>query len=88
VTRAQYTASQYGLYKIVFDTETRRVLGVHVVCRGGSDIVGGLAVALRLGAKVDDLALVHHVYPSLSEGVKAAAEQALPAPVRVLRAPD
>jgi hypothetical protein len=31
---------------------------------------------------VDDMALVHHVYPSYSEGLKAAAEQAL-APVRV-----
>lgn len=80
VTRARYTGSTHGLYKIVFDRVTRRVLGVHVVCRGGSDIVGGLAVALQLGVKVDDLALMHHVYPSLSEGVKAAAEQALPAP--------
>jgi hypothetical protein len=26
---------------------------------------------------VEDLALVHHVYPNYSEGVKAAAEQAL-----------
>jgi mercuric reductase len=82
VTRAQYTATKHGLYKIVFDRATRRVLGVHVVSRGGSDIVGGLAVALTLGATVDDLALVHHVYPSISEGVKAAAEKALPAPTR------
>ena len=82
VTRAQYTATEHGLYKIVFDRATRRVLGVHVVCRGGSDIVGSLAVALQLGATVDDLALVHHVYPSISEGLKAAAEQALAAPVR------
>jgi mercuric reductase len=77
VTRAQFSTSRRGLYKIVFDRPTRRVLGVHVVSRGASDIVGGLAVALRLGATVDDLALVHHVYPSYSEGVKAAAEQAL-----------
>jgi pyruvate/2-oxoglutarate dehydrogenase complex dihydrolipoamide dehydrogenase (E3) component len=77
VTRAQFSSSRRGLYKIVFDATTRSVLGVHVVSRGASDIVGGLAVALRLGATVDDLALVHHVYPSYSEGVKAAAEQAL-----------
>jgi mercuric reductase len=77
VTRAQYTGTKRGLYKIVFDRASRRVLGVHVVSRGASDIVGGLAVALQLGAKVDDLAHVHHVYPSYSEGLKAAAEQAL-----------
>jgi mercuric reductase len=76
VTRAQYTGAKRGLYKIVFDRATRRVLGVHVVSRGASDIVGGLAVALQLGATVDDVARMHHVYPSYSEGLKAAAEQA------------
>jgi mercuric reductase len=77
VTRAQYTGTKRGLFKIVFDSASRRVLGVHIVSRGASDIVGGLAVALQLGAKVDDLAYVHHVYPSYSEGLKAAAEKAL-----------
>jgi mercuric reductase len=81
VTRAQYTGTKHGLYKIVFERVSRRVLGVHIVSRGASDIVGALAIAMRLGVTVDDLALVHHVYPSYSEGLKAAAEQAL-VPVR------
>ena len=80
VTRAQYTRAKHGIFKIVFDRADRRVLGVHVVSRGASDIVGGLTPALRLGVTVDDLAYMHHVYPSYSEGLKAAAEQAL-APV-------
>ena len=77
LTRAQYTRMKHGLFKIVFDTSTRKVLGVHVVSRGASDIVGGLAPALQLGVTVDDLAYMHHVYPSYSEGLKAAAEKAL-----------
>jgi mercuric reductase len=77
VARAQnFSGSRRGLYKIVFDGGTRKVLGVHVVCRGASDIVGALAPALKLGATVDDLASVHHVFPSYSEGIKAAAEHA------------
>jgi mercuric reductase len=76
VTRAQYTNSKRGLYKIVFDRSSRRVLGVHVVSRGASDIVQGLALPLKLGVTVDDFASVHHTYPSLGEGVLAAAEQA------------
>jgi mercuric reductase len=77
VTRSQYTRTKHGLFKIVFDTGTRKVLGVHVVSRNASDIVGGLAPALQLGVTVDDLAYMHHVYPSYSEGLKAAAEKAL-----------
>src|SRR6266508_1925333 len=76
VTRAQYTGTKRGLYKIVFDPTSRRVLGIHVVSRGASDIVGGLAVALKPGVTVDDLAGIHHIYPSYSEGIKAAAEKA------------
>jgi mercuric reductase len=76
VTRAQYTDSKRGLYKIVFERGSRRVLGVHVVNRVASEIVQGLALPLKLGVTVDDLAGVIHAYPSLGEGVKAAAEQA------------
>ena len=82
VTRAQFVRAKHGLFKVVFDRETRRALGVHVVSRGASDVVQGLATALKLGATVDDLALAHHTYPTYGEGVKAAAEQALVAPVR------
>lgn len=77
VTRAQYTHAKHGLYKIVFDRKTRHVLGVHVVSRAASDIVGSITPALKLGVTVDDLAFMHHVYPSYSEGLKAAAEKAL-----------
>jgi pyruvate/2-oxoglutarate dehydrogenase complex dihydrolipoamide dehydrogenase (E3) component len=73
VTRAYYTNSLQGLFKVVFDRATRRVLGIHVVSRGASDIVGSLALGMKLGATIDDVAGVHYVYPSFSEGVKEAA---------------
>ncbi len=76
VTRAQYIGAKHGLYKIVFDRPSRRVLGVHVVSRAASDIVGSITPALKLGVTVDDLAFMHHVYPSYGEGLKAAAEKA------------
>jgi mercuric reductase len=76
VTRAQYFGAKRGIYKLVFDKATRRVLGAHVVARGASDIVGSLAVALPLGVTVDDFAHAHHVYPSFAEGLRAAAEKA------------
>lgn len=77
VQRASYTDSKRGLYKLVWERESRRMLGLHVVCRSASDIVQSLALALKLGATVDDLARTHHAFPTYGEGVKAAAEQAL-----------
>jgi len=76
VRRASYIDAKHGLYKIVFDRPSRRVLGLHVVAPGASDIVQGFSVAMRLGVTVDELANAHHTFPTFGEGVKAAAEQA------------
>jgi mercuric reductase len=76
VRRASYIDAKHGLYKIVFDRPSRRVLGLHVVAPGASDIVQGLSISMRLGVTVDELADAHHVFPTFGEGVKAAAEQA------------
>jgi pyruvate/2-oxoglutarate dehydrogenase complex dihydrolipoamide dehydrogenase (E3) component len=56
------------------------VLGLHVVSRNAGDVVQGLALGLRLGTTVEELAAMHHVFPTFGEGVKAAAEQALLSP--------
>jgi mercuric reductase len=76
VRRFSYIDAKHGLFKIVFDRASRRVLGLHVVSRNASDVVQGFSLGLRLGATVDDLAAMHHVFPTFGEGVKAAAERA------------
>ena len=76
VRRASYVDAKHGLYKIVYDRRSRRVLGLHVVAPGASEIVQGLSIALRLGVTVDELAAAHHTFPTFGQGVKAAAEQA------------
>jgi pyruvate/2-oxoglutarate dehydrogenase complex dihydrolipoamide dehydrogenase (E3) component len=76
VRRATFTDAKHGLYKIVFDRTTRRVLGLHVVAPGAAEVVQGLSIAMRLDVTVDELALAHHTFPTIGEGVKAAAERA------------
>jgi mercuric reductase len=78
VTRSQYIEERNGLYKLVYERGTGRVLGIHVVSRNASDVVQGLAIAFARGVTVAELAAAHHIYPSWGEGVKAAAERAVP----------
>jgi mercuric reductase len=78
VKRFAFIGAEHGLFKIVFDRGDRKVLGLHVVSRSAGEIVQGLSLAIRLGATVDDLATMHHVFPTFGEGVKAAAERAVP----------
>jgi mercuric reductase len=76
VKRFSYIDARAGLFKIVFERESRRVLGLHVVSRNAGDIVQAFSLGLRLGATVDDIAGMHHVFPTFGEGVRAAAERA------------
>jgi mercuric reductase len=87
VRRASYLDAEHGLYKIVFDTDSRRVLGLHVVAPAASEVVQGLSVAMRLGVTVDELAAAHHTFPTIGEGVKAAAEKAASRSARAASAP-
>lgn len=80
VRRFSYIDAQHGLFKIVFERDSRRVLGLHVVSRNAGDIVQGFSLALKLGATIEDVAAMHHVFPTFGEGVKGAAEQAVAAP--------
>lgn len=86
VRRFSYVDLRHGLFKVVFDRGTRQVLGLHVVSRSAGEIVQGLSLGLRLGATVEDLAAMHHVFPTFGEGVKAAAERAVPATAALMDA--
>jgi mercuric reductase len=77
--RPYYVDAPRGLLKLVFERGSRRLLGLHAVVRGGSELVQGYAVALKLGATVDDIALGHYIFPSYGEGVHYAAETVLTA---------
>ncbi len=78
-SRAGFALRPHGLVKLVYERGSGTVLGVHLVTPTASDSIQFIAVAMRLGVTVDDLARSIHVYPSFGEIVKGAAEQALQA---------
>ena len=84
VQRSSYKEQKRGLYKILYEPGSRRLLGLHVVAPNAGDIVQGFSLAFRLGGTVDDLAAMHHVFPTFGEGVRAAAEQAIPERVEMV----
>ncbi|MFN3739906.1 MAG: dihydrolipoyl dehydrogenase [Thermodesulfovibrionales bacterium] len=63
-----------GLFKIVADAKTDRVLGVHIIGAHASDIIHEAALAIKAGLRVKDIAEMIHSHPTLSEGLMEAAE--------------
>ena len=64
----------YKRQKVLFDPETKRVLGGGVVGPSAGDLISEICLALEMGSDVEDIALTVHPHPTLGETVGAAAE--------------
>jgi dihydrolipoamide dehydrogenase len=73
-----------GFVKIIGDAKTGELLGVHIVGGGASDLISEAALAIEMGAMVEDLRLTIHPHPTLSEAVMEAASVALGDAIHVM----
>jgi dihydrolipoamide dehydrogenase len=71
--RATTIGRNDGVTKIVIEPHTGRVLGVGIVGIGAGDLISEAALAIELGAVVQDLELTIHPHPTLSETLMNAA---------------
>ena len=62
-----------GLFKIVAEEGTGRLLGVHIAGAHASDLIAEATLALRKGCTADELYETIHAHPTLSEGLYEAA---------------
>lgn len=74
VPKAHVIGDTRGLIKLVADSKTRRVVGLHILAPHAADLIheGVLAVKFRL--TIDDIIDTVHVFPTLSEAIKLAAQ--------------
>lgn len=75
--RALSMGESEGMVKVVGDSKTGRLLGVHIVGAEASNLIAEAALAIEMGAQVEDLALTVHAHPTLPETLMEAAEAAL-----------
>lgn len=74
VPKAHVIGDTRGLVKMVIDTETKRVLGVHIVAPHAADLIQEGVLAVKFKLTIDDIIDTVHVFPTLSESVKLAAQ--------------
>jgi len=72
--RSLSMARDEGFTKLLFDPQTRRVLGAGIVGTNAGELIAELALAIEMGADAADIALTVHPHPTLSETVGLAAE--------------
>ena len=66
-----------GFVKMIADAKTNVVLGVHIVGPEASNLISEAALAIEMGATLEDIALTIHPHPTLGETMMEAAEATL-----------
>ncbi|EQD77454.1 mercury(II) reductase [mine drainage metagenome] len=74
VPKALTVGDTRGVLKMVVESGTQKLLGVHIVSPIAADMIHAAAYALRGGLTVEDIIDTVHTFPTFSEALKMAAE--------------
>lgn len=66
-----------GFVKVIVEKKTEIVLGVHIVGPEASNLIAEAALAIEMGACVEDIVRTIHTHPTLPEAIPEAFEFAL-----------
>ena len=83
--RAVLAGEAEGFTKIVADKASNILLGVHIVGAEASDLISEAALAIEMGATLEDIGFTVHPHPTLPEGVMEAAEAAKGKAIHILQ---
>lgn len=75
--RARCVGEKEGVVKVLGDRSSGLLLGVHIIGANASEMIGEVVLAMRKRMTVQDLALLPHGHPTLSEAIKEACLDAL-----------
>ena len=62
-----------GFVKMIADATTDEILGVHIISANASDLIAEAVVAMEFKAASEDIGMISHPHPSLSEVMREAA---------------
>jgi dihydrolipoamide dehydrogenase len=72
-SRARATGDTDGFVKILADSETDRVLGVHILGPLAGDLISEAVLAMEFGASAEDIARTCHAHPAMGEALRESA---------------
>lgn len=83
-SRAMTRDETEGFTKIIADEKDGRILGAQIVGGEASDLISEAALAIKMKATLEDLALTIHPHPTLSESLMEAAEATMGKAIHIL----
>ena len=83
--KAQATGDITGLFKVIADSESGKILGAHIVGAHAADLIHEAALAMECGVTVAQMAKMIHAHPTLAEGLMEALEDVEGAAIHQVR---
>ncbi len=74
--RALSVGATNGVTKVLYDKSTHRMLGAGILGKNAGELIAEAALAIEMGAEMDDVAMTIHPHPTLSETLNFATEVA------------
>jgi dihydrolipoamide dehydrogenase len=71
--RARALGDTAGLVKFIADAKTDLILGVHIIGPMAGELIAEAVVAMEFRGAAQDIGMISHAHPSLSEAMKEAA---------------
>ena len=53
--------------------DSDKILGAHIIGEHAGELIGEFVVSIEMGASAEDIALICHAHPTLSESIKEAS---------------
>ena len=72
-SRSKVTGNNSGMVKVYSHKDTDKILGAHIMGEHAGELIGEFVVSIEMGASAEDIALICHAHPTLSESIKEAA---------------
>lgn len=74
VPKARAIKDTRGAVKIVIDKRTQEIIGIHILASGAADLIHEGVMIVKNRMTIDDVIDTLHIFPTLSEAIKIAAQ--------------
>ena len=74
VPKARILREDIGLFKIVADEDTGKIVGIHVLAPYAAEFIIEAVIAIKNGYTYNDIIENSHIFPTVAEGIKLTSQ--------------
>ncbi|MCM8786343.1 MAG: dihydrolipoyl dehydrogenase [Candidatus Omnitrophica bacterium] len=70
--RAYADKKTEGFFKVIADKKTEKIIGMHIIGKGATELISFGTLAIKLGIKIKEIEKILYCHPTFAEGIMEA----------------